>query len=563
MDNFPSLRRGTSLAVLGLFAGLSLLLTFPLGIQMDRAVLGNLGDPLLIAWTLAWDVHQLFQDPLHLFEANCFYPYPHVLAYSEHLFGDALLVSPLLLVPKLAVLAANVLFLLSFALSGWGVYLLMRELSNDQGPAILAGLIFAFSPYRLGRLGHLHILSTQWIPFIFLFLHRFTRSPNWKYGLLAGLFYILQGLSSNHYAVFLGPVVLLWAAFFLVSQRSFWTWRNVLISATCGALALIFLLPFFMPYLDLRHTLGFTRFVGEAKMFSAQGASYLSTSEFNRLYGVIARPFAASSFPFEKQLFPGLIATVLALTAVLRCPPQRRLLLWSYGAILVFAVLMTFGPRWTTLGKEMDSPYRLFFNYVPGWSGIRVPARMHMITMLALSILAGLGATALRQNMGRMARKVFTCILGALVLLESFSVPLPLVQVPPPAPVYRWLAAQPGKPVILELPMPVKNEDRWKETAYVYASIFHWKPLVNGYSGYFPPSYFSLCEVMQRFPDPSSLEAINKFRVTYVLWHSAQYDSLQKARIITQLASTKELISVVRFGEDWVLTTPINLPAQR
>jgi hypothetical protein len=552
-----------SLGMLGFFLFITLGMTYPLITKLGSCVLSDLGDPLLIDWTLSWDNHQLCRDPFHLFEANFFYPSRHVLAYSEHLFGDALLVFPLLLFPRFTVLAGNILYLLSFILSSWGVYLLLRELSGDDGSAILAGVIFAFSPYRLGKFGHLHILSTQWMPFIFLFLHRFARSPNWKYGLLAGLFYVLQGLSCNHYAVFLGPVVLLWASIFLVSQRPFWTWRNVLISAACGTLALIFLLPFFIPYLELRHTLGFTRSLWEVQMYSAQGSSYLSTSNFNRLYGVITRPFAASVAPGEKLLFPGLIATVLAIIALVRCPPQRRLLLWGYGAILLFSVLMTFGPGWTIIGKEMDSPYRFFFNYVPGWSGIRVPARLHMITMLALSILAGLGAASLRQRMGLKARKVFTCILGALVLLESFSVPVPLVQVPPPAPVYRWLAVQPGKPVILELPMPVKNEDRWKETAYVYTSIFHWKPLVNGYSGYFPPYYSSLCQVMQGFPDSSSLEAINKFRVTYVLWNSAQYDSLQKARIITQLADTKELISVVRFGEDWVLTTPNNLPTQR
>ena len=245
---------------------------------------------------------------------------------------------------------------------------------------------------------------------------------------------------------------------------------------------------------------------------------------------------------------------MLSVVAILKHSSKTRRLLWGYGAILGFSFLMTFGPRWSFFGREIDSPYRFFFNYFPGWSGIRVPARMHMISTLSLSIIAGLGAASLGRIFKPVAQKVFFSSVGALILLESFSVPLPLASVPPPAPVYHWLAAQPGKPVVLELPMPVVAGERWKETAYLYYSIFHWKPLVNGYSGYYPPYYGSLCETMQGFPDASSLNELRQFGVKYVIWHSGEYEGSRKQAVIEQLANKPSLSLAARFGDDWVFS---------
>lgn len=551
-----------TIGVLVLFVLLSLGMTYPLISKIDSCVFHDLGDPLVIDWTLAWDIHQLSQNPFNLFEANIFYPSRHVLAYSEHFLGEALLAFPLLLFPKFTILAGNVLYLLSFILGGWGGYLFLKDLSGKILPAIIAGLLFAFSPYHLSRLSHLHILSTQWMPFIFLFLHRFASKPSWKNGLLASMFYVLQGLSCNYYAVLLYPIIFLWAVIFLFSRRAFWNWRNLTISAMSTGFVMIILIPFFILYQDLQHTLGFTRHIWEAKVFSAHWVSYLTASQFNRIYGKLTSQFAVGPFPEERCLFPGVVVVILSVVAIFKHSPKTCRLLGGYGAILGFTFLMTFGPRLSLFGREIDGPYRFFFNYFPGWNGMRVPARIHMISTLSLSVLAGLGAASLEGIFKPVAQKIFYSAIGALILLESFSVPLPFIQVPPPAPVYHWLAAQPGKAAVLELPMPVANSERWREASYVYFSIFHWKPLVNGYSSYFPPYYSSLCEVMQGFPNTSSLEAIKKFGVTYVIWHSAQYDSLQRAKIVMQLAATKEVISVVRFGEDWVLTVPINQPKE-
>ncbi len=86
--------RRTTLAVLLVSIVLSLLLTYPLSAHLATAV-EDRQDALLNVWIMAWDGHQLLADPLHLFDANIFYPYPRTLAYSELLLGSALLALPL------------------------------------------------------------------------------------------------------------------------------------------------------------------------------------------------------------------------------------------------------------------------------------------------------------------------------------------------------------------------------------------------------------------------------------------------------------------------------------
>ena len=56
------------------FLALTALMTWPWVLHLRDAV-ADPGDPYMIAWTLWWDFHQTFRDPLELFHANVFYPY--------------------------------------------------------------------------------------------------------------------------------------------------------------------------------------------------------------------------------------------------------------------------------------------------------------------------------------------------------------------------------------------------------------------------------------------------------------------------------------------------------
>src|SRR5437868_11161364 len=114
----PIFRR-PCVAALVLFLLLAILHLWPLAIHPGTLSRNDNGDTLLIEWSLAWVAHQLPLDPLHLFDANIFYPARHTLAFSEHLFTLALMGAPLRWLGASPVLVYNLLLLAGFALTGW------------------------------------------------------------------------------------------------------------------------------------------------------------------------------------------------------------------------------------------------------------------------------------------------------------------------------------------------------------------------------------------------------------------------------------------------------------
>src|SRR2546423_14991282 len=119
------------LILLGFFA-LTTVMTWPWVTRMRDAV-SDEGDPYMIAWTLWWDYHQTFTDPLHLFHANVFYPYKYTLAFSEHEYGIALLFFPLFAAGLRPLTVHSVANFCGFAFSGYGEFRLARHLTRPNG----------------------------------------------------------------------------------------------------------------------------------------------------------------------------------------------------------------------------------------------------------------------------------------------------------------------------------------------------------------------------------------------------------------------------------------------
>ena len=145
------------------FIGLTLVMTWPWVTHLRDAA-SDPGDPYLNSWILWWDYHQTFHSPLNLFHGNIFYPYRYTLAFSEHNYGIALLFFPLFAVGLRPLTIHSLATLLGFALSGYGMFRLTRTLTGHYGAAWIAGIVFAFLPYRFGQLPHLNYLSAGWIP---------------------------------------------------------------------------------------------------------------------------------------------------------------------------------------------------------------------------------------------------------------------------------------------------------------------------------------------------------------------------------------------------------------
>ena len=141
--------------------------------------------------------------------------------------------------------------------------------------------------------------------------------------------------------------------------------------------------------------------------------------------------------------------------------------------------------------------------------------------------------------------------LVGLVLLESATVPIELKRVPKPAALYAWLKVQPPG-VVMEWPTPrASSLYLTHEPRYMYNSTFHWQRLVNGYSGFYPPSFILLVEAMDSFPSPSAIAYLRRLAVRYVILHS-DFDPRRYVDARNALGEQTELqlVLVERQGAD-------------
>ncbi|MGZ5427057.1 MAG: hypothetical protein ACXWE1_07585, partial [Thermoanaerobaculia bacterium] len=182
------------------FLGLTVVMTWPWVLHL-RDHCSDPGDPYLNSWIMWWDFHQTFHDPLHLFHGNIFFPLKYSLAFSEHNYGIALLFFPLYALGIRPLTVQGLATLLGFASSGYGAFRLGRTLTGSTGAAWVAGIAYAFVPYRFGQLPHVNYLFSGWIPLLLEALVLFLRERSRKRAAWLGVSFFMNGLSVIHWFV--------------------------------------------------------------------------------------------------------------------------------------------------------------------------------------------------------------------------------------------------------------------------------------------------------------------------------------------------------------------------
>ena len=152
-------------------------------------------DPYLVSWILWWDYHQTFTDPLNLFHSNLFYPLRYTLAFSENSYGIALPFFPLYALGFRPLTVHAIAIFLGFASSGYGAFRLGRTLTGSAGAGWIAGIAFAFVPFRFVMMSHVHYLFSPWIPLVFEALVLFARERSRPRAFYLGIAFFMSGLT--------------------------------------------------------------------------------------------------------------------------------------------------------------------------------------------------------------------------------------------------------------------------------------------------------------------------------------------------------------------------------
>jgi len=572
----PTFARGEIVLVALAGLVLAILTSWPLMLHMGSRIAPDLGDPVRTAWEVAWVGHAMLHDPLHIFDSNSFYPHPLSLAFSDSLLGYG----PASFFGSGTVAALvryNLIFLWIWSFCFVGAYMLARELGLRRLGSAATGLAFAYAPYRVTEAGHFQVISSGGVAFgLFLLLRGYRRGSRKLVlaGWLVSAWQISLGFTLGlQYAYLLALLALLalvcwWrgsltpgSAWQHTSGRGPLIPRRLLAVTLIGAAVLGAVTVYqARPYLRVAALYPTAkRTLKEVETYSAGPAALLGASSENRVWGSLTAGMRAKvNSKNESVFFPGGLILVLALIGLLgtsrmggtggsrdpdesRHPFTRRLRIGLLVGIVTCSIL-ALGLGLTGAGY----PYRLLYDYAPGWDGVRVPGRIFTLATLFYALLAGAGVQLLvqlvapwarRHRLGgrpgldvpvtapvrrRPASRRPAAVLPALGLPALLGVALlagilgegaghlghPVV--PQPA---RAEIGLPGP--ILDLPTDGALDRIWQ-----YYSTDGFPKIANGESTFDIPAEDDLRGGMSGFPDKASVEKLRYYGIRTVVLHT-------------------------------------------
>jgi len=490
--------------------------TWPLALAPGTHSRNDNGDAQLNAWILAWVEHTLPRDPMHLFQANIFYPARDVLAFSEPLIVPAILGAPVAWLGGSPVLVYNLMVIAGFALSALAAYALMLRWTHDRIAALLAGTTFAFNTHTLTRLAHVQGLHIYGLPMALLATDRIITDGRTRHGVWLAAWMIILAYTSGYLLVFASISV---AIAIIVRVREWLPrWRTVLasVAVATGAAALL-ILPLWIPYHRAATEQGMIRSLQAVADYSATPKGYLAAA------GSIHRSTWSGRFfrdPVD-SFFPGIVLIVMAVAAVALSFRGRR----NEEATLTrrrVVMLIVIGAAGVVLSLGTATPvYGWIYTIFPPMHGLRAAARFGNLFLLAMSALAAFGLAQLRRRVP--SAIAVTIGVAALVLAntEALRAPFdyrPFTGIPR---LYALLADQPHV-VLAEVPF-YPRQAVFENAEYVLNSTTHWQPLMNGYSGYTPASYVDYANVFWYFPRDYAIDAMKRAGVTHVMVHPDRF----------------------------------------
>lgn len=510
-------KKHTAAAIL--FAVLAVFMTWPLLPNISRAV-AYPGDPYINTWVLDWDWHATFHQPGRLFQGNIFYPAKYTLAFSENLYGIAVVLFPLRAVGVSPLTAYNVAMLLGYTMCGFFAYLLACEVTGSVWGAIAAGIFYAFLPYRFTHAPHVQYVWAGTMPLLLFALLRYARKPDWQHAIWFGAAFLWNGLSNVHFFLFGSVAIVMTMAMLRPPLARI---------AVTGAIAMLVLAPFLYPYHAASKLYGMERSWDETMGHSAMPGDWL-LDNFSK------RPYPTHSDPTvdpERWLFPGALALCLAVVAFASRAWKPLTLAWSW---VLLGFIGSLGLR--------TFFYRFLFNYVPGFRAIRVAARWALISHVGLALLVAIAVATITR------RARWAGLVIALAFLAELTVPVRWYMAPTDIrPVDRWAAS--ARPhAIIELPMLEHDT----EYAVMLRATVHHRPVVNGVSGFDPPEYVRIVNLAQRWSDDLVPE-LARIGVTHVVVHADGLDAAGRSWL-GKMVDIGQLGFVRRFdggvGGDWL-----------
>ncbi|MGB2717664.1 MAG: hypothetical protein WBC51_26000 [Vicinamibacterales bacterium] len=515
---------------------LAVLHTWPLATAPHRLARHDNADVMLNEWIIAWVQHQLPRDPLRLFEANIFYPAHDTLALSEPLIVPALLGAPVRSLGGSPVLVHNVLVIAGLALTALAAYALIHAWTGDQLASLVGASAFAFNAHLLLRTTHLQALHAYGLPLALLAADRLVISQRARDAGWLAFWLIVLAYTSVYFAIF----AIVASVIAILARYRDWVgrWRIALpCFGVAAVLSGVVVMPLAVPYRRVAIEQGMVRSLDNVRDFSTTVGAYLTPG---------------GRFSELESFFPGIAVLLLSIAAVVLVwrgettdtPARRRVMMLAAIGLAGFVL---------SLGTNTPI-YGWLYNVFPPLSGIRVAARFAILFLLAVAVLAGMGASRLRRS-GAFGRWSTGAMIAGLVVVnaEAMRAPFEYRSFEGIPNLYSILAREPGRVVLVEQPF-YPPEGIFENAEYVLNSTAHWRPLMNGYSGFIPQSYREYAKTFWFFPREHAIDAMRRAGVSHVIVHAKRFgadaadveEALQKSPYFERIAVGSQGIALYR-----------------
>lgn len=537
-ENENNKLRGYLLVLLA-FAGLTVLMTWPVAARLSTHLAGGRDDLWVHQWTFWW-IRQALREGLNPFSTPYLY-FPEGVSLTSHniaWFNIALWLPLQAVVGRIT--AYNLQFLTVIMLNGFCMFLFAFAVTKSRVAAFVAGLIFGFWPYTLSHYDHANMMVVFWVPLALLFLHQLLLKSaaaqnglHWWLILGAALSIAMIGISRWQLLIMSSPIIIAYTIYLITVTDNAFSKRSILSLLIAFTIALLLMAPLAAPLLIDQFTRDFPAdvFLDEPQWGRTDLLAYFIPSINNGLWrtrvAALYENFVVNQF-YTPYL--GYLSLLIALVGLVK--RWQKTWLWLLLALLYF--LLALGPVLAINGREyaqIPMPYRL----VEDWSLLRLlrrPDRLNIFLSLPLAILAAWGMEALMTAIHSPRRQKFVGGAIIVLILLAYS-PIPFATTKPELPAwFETVRADKVEYAILDLPINDRSYDKW----YMQYQTNHEKSLITGHVSRLPREALQFLDSMpllrdlqqrDQLPDPTltavgeQLQLLHQANVRYLLIHKA------------------------------------------
>ena len=511
-------------AVATFFAVFSIFLTYdeirwPSSIPLKSTGVATV--PLFNAWTIGWNADRAAHGFKDYWDAPIFFPAEQSFAFSEPQ-PATILVAPVCWITGSAIAGYKAWLFLSLALNGFFTALLLRRFGHGLFIQLVGGTAMMLLPIVHQRIDVLQLVPVWGIIWFWSGLFELDKHPGLRTSIEAGVAFAMCFALSVHHSLFLSLVLPFAAVVFIRRLLD----RRFLKSALLFiAVASALVLPVVCPIHAAVDANGFSRKDLTVKQQSAKLEHYLATPSNSLIH--FDNSEVSRSRKFNVGWFRMSLAVFGAIFALIHGERRR----WTLFLVLTAASAMTF-----SLGLNLElfgwQPWQSLSENLPGFGQVRNVFRFVWLVQISIALLAVEGLAAvlaicqrrIKASLLKPALTMLVVIPGAILAAEVWPETAQRGGVPDVARHKGWThfirdnrAAD--RPIVC-LPFASGNSigDFDVTTRWMLYGLEHKAPMLNGYSGFFPKSYFELRNfVNSEFPSTDVLDKFTELNVQYVV----------------------------------------------